>query len=411
MTDVLARLRLRLAALDKWSRVVFQLAGVLTVTTAAGPLIAMWAERALAAVWRSASARHIQTEACLEVALAAALESPEVLRRLADHLHWSLPEGSPDISTQDVITEGRTDITLTWPDGRGSGLAYRLVLELKVDVPPDRMQVEKYLRDGADVVAVARFARPANIAVSGGGRFLGVVPWRRIRELWWDGAPLPLRQLHHLLDATRVAMPNITLPGLTGLVSSWSAWGVFREWSLHAAEAVAADFAEAGHTWVWRQGKKGRIGFDESNERYAARLWPPPMRGDWLYLFVGIFVGREGDPVLIEGVPDLFFALHVDPKKVMGQRLQKDANLQAAVDKWKGRAGNVHREYWPGEWEVLRARASALELVQSTDQPDAFLAWMRARAKEWIEDGVLGLVAQIDADTRKAAGEAADTDE
>ncbi|KYF89937.1 hypothetical protein BE17_17460 [Sorangium cellulosum] len=371
----------------------------------------MWAERVLASVWRSASAGHLQTEACLEAAIVAALEDPEVLRRLADHLHWSLPEGDPRISTQEVVAEGRTDVTLTWPKASSSEPVYQLVLELKANAPPNQGQVEKYLRDGADVVGVARFQRPANIVVPGGGRFLGIVTWRRIRDFWREGAPLPLRQLHHLLDATGVTMPNITLPGMTSLVSSWTAWGIFREWSLRAAAEVAGDLKKAGHTWVLRSGNKGKRGFDERYERYAARLWPPPMRGDWLYLFVGLFVGRDNDPVSVEGVPDLFLALHVDPDKSMGQLLQKDAKLAAAVAKWKKRSGNVLREFRPGEWEVLRARTSALELVQSAEQETEFLAWMRARAKEWVDDGILAIVAKADAATRKTIGEASEPED
>jgi hypothetical protein len=201
-------------------------------------------------------------------------------------------------------------------------------------------------------------------------------------------------------------MPNINLTGLTGLVSSWNAWGTFRAWSLRAAEAVTADLKKEGHTWVARASGRGKLSFDETNERYVARLWPPPMRGDWLFLYVGLFVGREGDPVLVEGVPDLFFALHVSPEKAMGQRLQKDKKLATAVAKWQKRGGNVAREFWPGDWEVLRARASALELVQPGDQEEAFSGWMRARLKEWVDDGILGVVSEIDGATRGAAGEA-----
>ena len=87
---------------------------------AARPRVPVWGERALAAVWRSATTRHQRMEACLEAAPAAALEEPEVLRRLAERLRWTLPEGSPEISTQDVVGDGRTDITLTWPEGWGA---------------------------------------------------------------------------------------------------------------------------------------------------------------------------------------------------------------------------------------------------------------------------------------------------
>jgi hypothetical protein len=366
----------------------------------------MWAEESLASVWRSASARHLQTEACLEAGLVGALEIPEVLRRLADHLNWSLPEGQPIISRQDVVRTGRTDVTLTWSDGRRAKRPYQLVLELKVGDPPDDAQIRKYLRDGKDVAAVARFVRPISIPDIDGHRMLGVVPWRRIRNLSWDGAPLPLVQLHHLLDATGAAVPNITLPGLTGFMSSWSAWEIFHEWSVQAASAVAEDFGKANYRWVSKKGKKGRRSFDSHHERYVARLWSPPARADWLYVFMGLFVGREGDPVLVEGVPDLFFALQVDPTKAMGRRLQQDGNLKAAVDRWTSRDDLVRREFWPGEWEVLRARASAVDLVKTTEQETKFAEWMRVRAQEWIDDEILDCIQKADVATRGAVGKA-----
>ena len=125
-------------------------------------------------------------------------------------------------------------------------------------------------------------------------------------------------------------MPNVSLPGLMGIVSSWHAWVTFREWSKRAANTIADDYCAAGHTWVVRAGTKGRVGFEESYERYAARLWPPPMRKDWLKIYVGIFTGRPDDPTLVEGVPDLFFAPHVNPEMLFGQQLQTNAEFKAA---------------------------------------------------------------------------------
>lgn len=373
----------------------------------------MWAERSLAAVWRSVASGHLQTEACLEAALVAALEHPEVFARLAAHLEWKVPAGQPQITTQDVVASGRTDVTLTWQAAAGSS-PRRIVLELKVDAPPDTAQIEKYLRDGADVIAIARFTRPSTASVRVGGRFLGTTTWRRIRALTWIGGqpPLPLLQLYELLDATRVIMPNVSLPGLMGMSSSWLIWTIFREWSLRAAQIAVDDFAAAGFKCVTREGARGRIGFEEAHERYVARLWPPPIRGDWLKVYVGLFAGRPGDPTLVEGVPDFFFALHVDPGMSFGQQALGDAGFGVAATTWHNRAGTgVLREVRLGTWEVLRARSSALQLVQAADQEAAFLAWMRERVAEWITDGVMAAVARLDIATRATAGAPADTDD
>ena len=108
----------------------------------------MLARMSLANVWKATRGEHEQPESCLEIALAAALECPPVLRRVAEAAGWTLPHGPYVVSTQDVVTEGRTDITLSWP-------GYRLVLELKLDEPPVAEQVEKYLIEGADVVAIS----------------------------------------------------------------------------------------------------------------------------------------------------------------------------------------------------------------------------------------------------------------
>lgn len=364
-------------------------------------------------MWRAVMSEHLRTEACLEAALVAALEDSAVFAALVAHLGWSFPQGQPTITTQDVVTAGRTDVMLTWPSVSGAE-PYRIVLELKVDAPPDAEQVEKYLESGADVIAIARFQRPVPIKTINGKRFRGTTTWRRIRELKWsNGAPpLQLLQLYELLDATGVIMPNVSLPGLMGIVSSWHARAAFKEWSQRAATAATEDFCAAGYDWIVRAGSKGRVGFEESYERYAARLWPPPRRKDWLQIYVGVFVGRTDDPTLVEGVPDLFFALHVNPAMLFGQQLQTNAEFKAAVRAWQKRKGDEPmREYNPGKWEVLRARSSTLQLAQVQDQEQAFATWMQARAKEWLSDGIVAAIAKLDVATRSATGKATENDE
>jgi hypothetical protein len=88
------------------------------------------AEQTLAALWRAGSAGSLQREACLEASLAAVLEDPRVFPRLMDHLGWKVPSGMPEVTTQDRIDGGRTDIALKWENG------HRLVIELKVGEAP-----------------------------------------------------------------------------------------------------------------------------------------------------------------------------------------------------------------------------------------------------------------------------------
>jgi hypothetical protein len=360
----------------------------------------------LAKVWKAARGAHEQPEACLEAALAAALECPSVLRRIAEAAGWALPLGAYVVSTQDVVAEGRTDITLAWP-------GYRLVLELKVGDPPAAEQVEKYLIEGADVVAVARSTRRIDPA-RGTGRFLGVVTWRSLRDLDVTDAPLAFHQLHHLIDAMEVAVPNITLGGMVGLSSSWDAWQQLRGWSIAAADDVADDFRAAGHAWVGRHRPKGPHSFEENNKRYAAGLWPPPLRADYLKVLLGIFVGREQDPTLVEGVPDLLFFLHVDPRGRLGRELRADSVFCAAAETWRKRDQPSHRtrrEFLPGEdnWEIMRARVSGLELLQEKNQELYVKDWLKTRGREWIEDGVLARLGALESETRPEVGPGAET--
>ena len=211
-----------------------------------------------------------------------------------------------------------------------------------------------------------------------------------------------------------VAVPNIALNGLIGLSASWHAWQTFRGWSQVAAGDVARQFEKAGLHWVPRHGTKGPYSFEENHERYAAVLWPPPMRADYLKLFMGVFVGRPQDPPLVEGVPDLVFILHVDPNRALGKQLRTDADFLAAVETWRKRDaenGRTRREFWPEKdsWEILRGRLSGLELVQSGEQEAVFKAWMLDRAKELLADGVMARLTKLEADTRANVGSEIET--
>lgn len=110
------------------------------------------AEHLLAKLWNRVQGGMLQKEGVLEDALAAALEAPGVWEKLHGHLKLpsEIPSVLPRVSTQEIVEEGRTDITLRWSNG------YSLVLELKIDDPPGKDQIVRYLRSDSDVIAIAR---------------------------------------------------------------------------------------------------------------------------------------------------------------------------------------------------------------------------------------------------------------
>jgi hypothetical protein len=232
------------------------------------------ADNVLARAYWRATQGLLPREGFLEDALAAALEDAEVWARLVDYLGWGqlVPWEAPQVSTQDVVGDGRTDIRLTWPE------VPPLVLELKVSDPPTVAQVTKYLEHGARVAAIATYPALLRVAPEHLGRFLGVIIWRRIRDLDWPGAPLILHQLHRLLDQMGVAVPQLTLPALTGMVASASAWNVLDEWSFQSIRAVREVFAQAGMPCEQKDTPKGKVRIEYAHQRYAYWLWPPPWR-------------------------------------------------------------------------------------------------------------------------------------
>jgi hypothetical protein len=356
------------------------------------------AETILARAWRRAQSRNLQKEGFLEDGLAAALEAPGVWERLVAHLGWSgiVSSVQPEVTSQDCFEEGRTDILLTWENG------YRLALELKVNEPPSQRQIKLYLQSGVDVVAISRNSASIEVEEPTGRRFLGVVPWSRIRELTWEGAPLPLTQLHHLLDVTEVAMPRITEQALTGLLASWNIWNALESWSFKGMEAVQTTLKKGEFICAF-QGKKGEhVKVDVTHQRLVWWIFPLPWRSDALAVYGGLFMGRPGDPVSASGFPDLHLALHVQPDSHRGLLLRKDETLKRAVEKWKSRAEplDCKREFRsePGAWEPLRCRSSSKSVAQhESDQGLTMITWMEERAKEWVEDGIAGRLAELSA--------------
>lgn len=353
-------------------------------------------EKILARAWRRAQSRKLEKEGFLEDALAAALEAPGVWNRLVAHLGWSdiVSSIQPEITSQDWLEEGRTDILLTWEDG------YKLALELKVNSLPPRNQIEQYLKSGVDVAAISRASASIDVEVPAGRRFLGVVPWSRIRELDWGEAPLPLIQLHYLLDVTEVAMPRITEQALTGILASWNIWNALESWSWKGMEAVQRALEKGNFNCVF-QGKKGdHVKVDATHQRLVWWIFPRPWSSDAFAVYGGLFMGRPGDPVSVEGFPDLLLALHVQPDSPRGLLLREDEMFERAVKKWKSRGDDLActREFCPASasWEILRCRTSSKSVADhEADQGLAMISWMKERAEEWVHDGIAGRLAEL----------------
>ncbi|WP_437507283.1 hypothetical protein [Sorangium sp. So ce1099] len=351
-------------------------------------------ERLLARSWERAHRQLLQKEGFLEDALAAALEEPIVWERLIAHVGWTerVPAGVPSVTTQDRVTEGRTDITLTWPSG------HRIALELKTDEPPSAGQIEAYMRSGLDVIAVAKLPAHIKVADVPGRQFLGVITWSRIRELDWKDAPLELRQLHQLLDATKVIMPKISQAALEGLVLSWNTWEALQEWARKGMEAAKSVIAQGGLQCVHRQKPRERVSADMTHERLVWWMWPPPWQDDCLAIYAGLFMGRPLVPVTQPSLPDLMLALHVNPTSRRGILLRTDAEWTTAASEWTRQPPNgVLRELLlgPADWEMLRCRSSSLEIVDAADPGEQLVEWTQRRAQEWVDAGIVGRLAEL----------------
>jgi hypothetical protein len=331
---------------------------------------------------------RLLTEKFLEDALAAALEYPEIVDRVIAHLRFRPPPGRPRVITQAPGEEGRPDITLEW-DGE------RLELELKIGEPPSDDQIARYLAEKVSVAAIARLPGRRNPQSGYRHRFLGVFTWRGLRGLTFEDPPLAWRQLCHLIDVTEVAVPEVTLHSLTGMMSSWDIWDTFDKWSWNGTSAVQTVFNEVDKRWVFRE-RRFHIAQRRIHRIYAYESWIPALYDDcYLRVYCGLCLGRP--KVCVEGVPDLYIALNVKPDSTVGTKMRTAEPFSAAVHQWQARTGRVVREFktGPETWDIVRARESATELLHADDQGSFFVEWMEARAREWKDDGVLAQLAEL----------------
>lgn len=357
------------------------------------------AEFLLAKIWKRVQGGIQQKEAVLEDALAAALESLGVWEKLHGHLKLpsEIPSVLPRVSTQEIVEEGRTDITLRWPN------EYSLVLELKIGDSPAKDQIARYLRSDSDVIAISRLPGHSYVQEDNGRRHLGVFTWSNLRQLDWENAPLEWRQFLHLLDAMGVVVKKVEYAELQGIVQSWNAWDKLEAWSQKGMLAVQQLIEKEKLPWVYKDKERQRVKVDSSYERLVWWISHQPWQDDALAIYAGFFVGRvrqgKPDQVLHDGLPDLMLSFHVNPESPRGKRIRTDPQLQNALTKWTSRAatGSVVREprLDGSTWEIIRCRESSRILVEAPDPGQTVVDWMEQRAQEWIDTGVIQRVTEL----------------
>lgn len=327
---------------------------------------------------RAFARARVLPEASLEAALAAALEATDGWTRMVRHFGWDLPATRPRVSTQDHVEKGRSDIRLTFPDGR------LVVLELKAGPAPTLHQMYKYA-DGAVVIGIATSPR-----VYPTPQLVGSTTWGDLRNLPWIDPPLPWRQLVHLADAVGVTMPPVDAAALTGLLASYAAVDTFTTWTQHAADDVAAALNKGGATFGTRE-KKGGHRFDErAHRRQVSWTWPRPWKSHpFAGIINGLFFGRPEVPVLAAGLPDLMLTWQCKPGEPLHLALAEDTRLAAAARQWAARPNNGTLRLWlPGNWALIHARRSSAALLGQPEADKTYLDWVGQLLSEWEEDGI-----------------------
>jgi hypothetical protein len=350
------------------------------------------ADALAARLWRRSCSQNAQPEGFLEDALAAALEVPGVYEQLAARLGWPCPPGSRRVSTQDRLETGRSDLRLTWTSG------YQLVFELKAYGPATDEQLSQYVSENVEVIAIA--ARPMTHRVRG---VVASATWTALRRVSWPDAPLSWRQFLVLLDEMEVAMPRLDVQALCGIMGAWDSMSMLKTWSFQASSRVSDLLRPRGLDLFPKSGSRGKKSFKQEYRRMVAWGWPLPWRKDEGFgVLTGLFAGRPELPTLVEGVPDLYLAVHLSPRCELGRLAGADGQLAQAIERWKSLSAGVVREWNPDVWEPIRARTSAVALLQEPDQPTAFVRWFEDRAREWVECEIVDGLVRLRAGTLPA---------
>ena len=280
---------------------------------------------------------------------------------------------------------------------------YSLNLELKVGDAPGKDQIERYLRSGIDVLAIARLPERIDVQAINGRKFLGLVTWSQLRNLQWPEAPLVWCQFLHLLDVMGVVVKKVEYTELQGIVQSWNAWDILEAWSKKGMVAVQQLIEKEKLPWAYKDKDGQRVKVDSSYERLVWWISHQPWQDDALAIYAGFFVGRlrdaKPDPVLHDSLPDLMLSFHVNPESPRGKLIRTDPQLQNALAKWTSRAatGSVVREprLDGSTWEVIRCRESSRILLEAPDPGTKVVEWMEQRAQEWIDDGIVQRITKL----------------
>lgn len=364
------------------------------------------AEQALAEVWTYAQKGRDYSEFVLEAALAAALEDGEVWPRLVAHFGWALPTQVVKVGRQDKIETGRTDLRLHFAEGR------QVVLELKAWGPPTPEQLTRYAdKPEIRVIGVARYP-----AVRSGPQVVGCITWSSLVALPWpdspQGPPLPWRQLRALARTMGVAVPPVDLLALTGLIASYDAQNVCKHWARAAAERLHHHLQWEGGPWRFKSPSNGKRSVERKWRRHVGWCWVAPYSTQSAAgAFAGLSFGRSDVPLIIPGLPDLILSLHGRPGGPLSVCAAKDAALEAAVKRWQAAPHHGVREFNPGSWEFLRARAPGTRILEAPDTDQALLDWLDEELQAWHDAGILAAVRALIESTHATGGAAAETDE
>ncbi len=339
----------------------------------------MRSEAVLARAWKRANSAHREPEGFLEDALAAALEDRRLWSRMVRHFGWPLPTEPYTIDQQAVVKDGRTDLRLRFEGGQ------RVVLELKADQAPSDRQLIRYAEPQVSVIGIAR-----SPAVYLAGRAVGCISWSALVALPWPDPPLPWLQFCALAREMGVAMPQVDLSALSGLVASYDGDTQITSWVRAASNHVAARLNTPTTPWIVKSGPRGRYWVERAWRRKVGWSWLKPWRRSTaIGAFVGLSYGRRDVPLIVAGLPDLILVWTASPSCALGRRLAQDPAVLRAVEAWQAQPHAGVREWHPGGTEPIRARLSTAALLQAENPESAFLQWVDEQLEAWATCGLI----------------------
>lgn len=339
-----------------------------------------WSDRTIAKIWRKAGGG--QPEGCLEYALLSVLETPGGWHLIRERLGvGGLPADVPYVVRQTTRGDSRSDITLKW-----SSRARPLVLELKVWEPPSGSQVDKYLRQGCDVVSVAAFPGRTKPRRLGQATYFGVVSWRGVVARA-ESEPLVLAQLRGLAEEVGVSGRPITKQGLVGMVDSWGVWEAMEPILWGGTKRAQSLLHGADPYWRHKRSRKPKV--SRAWGRFQFWLWNVP--GEAGTVEAWAYCGLQMTETLATG-PDLVFAIQVDP----GHRCRTNVGLLEAVQAWRAgepAAGGARRrqaDISAQSWVLVESRRPAVAALAEVEDPGAgFVAWVEEEVNALIADDVV----------------------